>query len=120
MCVCTYYLLEPLVGLTTIEHGKSTAFLKGEGTAKGGILRSHCRMLSWQLGQLAGSCPREKTRVPQCSKQSMSVMLRPGLPSSSETGYIHIILQRDVTNPEKEENLLRFRVTDQKSKNRFA
>ena len=36
-CLNLNYNVSPLVGLITIEQGKSTAFLNGEGTAKGGI-----------------------------------------------------------------------------------
>ena len=55
----------------TMEHGNSTAFLNGEGTAKGGILRAQSRSGTWQTGQQSGRSFMENTFFPQCSKQRM-------------------------------------------------
>jgi hypothetical protein len=59
----------------TMAQGNSRAFLKGEGTAKGGILRSQSRRWVEQPGHASGSSHRLNTFFPQCSKQRIWPLL---------------------------------------------
>jgi hypothetical protein len=58
-----------------MAQGNSRAFLKGEGTAKGGILRSQSRRWVEQPGHASGSSHRLNTFFPQCSKQRIWPLL---------------------------------------------